>query len=426
MPINREPTVINTDVCVVGAGVTGLAAAVTAARCGAKTVLVDHYPQLGGEAYNALIGTFCGFYGNAPKFELLTKGIAKEMLDELKEMGGLVQQEHDGTLVPIYDEVIFLRWAEKKVEAAGVIPLTETTISAVQCSGKRITSITGQSRFGAVEICSKSYVDASGDAALAWLAGIPCTEEEKVKGSILFSLSGVDYSAPHPTDEALNSALAEKMDQYGLIRKKGLIFYAPSRDGVVVCNLTHVDTPLDPVRHARINITGKDEVDKVVAFLKGEFPDTFARARVKTYGLTGIRQTRQIVGMHRLTLADVREGKKFEDRIGRTAWPVELHNNASYGWESFSSEHVHYIPFGSMISPDLDNYVAAGRCIDAEQSALASVRVMGPCMAMGMAAGNAAVMAADADIHQIDIPALQSRVRDNIDSNGGDVHVFDR
>lgn len=415
MAFMREPAVIKADVCVVGAGVAGLAAAITVARNGARTVLVDHYPQLGGEAFNALIGTFCGFYGNAPAYKRLTGGIAKEMLEELREMGGLVEQEHDGTIVPIYDETLFLRWAEKKVVEAGVIPLTETTISAVQCHDKRITTVTGQSRFGPVRIHAKSYVDASGDAALAWLAGVPCTVEKNIKGSIMFSLSGVDYSAPYPTDDELNRTLAEKMDQYGLIRKKGLIFYAPSRDDVVVCNLTHVDTPLDPVEHASINITGKDAVDRVVAFLKGEFPDTFAHAKIKTYGLAGIRQTRQIVGLHRLTLAEVRKGKKFEDRIGRTAWPVELHDNASYAWECFSSEHVHYIPLGSMLSAALDNYIAAGRCIDAEQSALASVRVMGPCMAMGMAAGNAAVMAADSDIHQIDIPALQRRLRDNIE-----------
>jgi hypothetical protein len=76
---------------------------------------------------------------------------------------------------------------------------------------------------------------------------------------------------------------------------------------------------------------------------------------------------------------------------------------------------VHYIPLRSLISPDADNLIAAGRCMDGDAAALSSVRVMGPCMAMGMAAAHALDLAGSGSVHQIDLAALQARVKDNVE-----------
>ena len=84
---------------------------------------------------------------------------------------------------------------------------------------------------------------------------------------------------------------------------------------------------------------------------------------MRAYGLPGIRQTRWIVGKHHLMVDEVRAGVKFDDAAARTAWPLEQHHNAEgYVWEPFAADHVHYVPLGSMIPPDADNIVAAGRC----------------------------------------------------------------
>jgi hypothetical protein len=76
---------------------------------------------------------------------------------------------------------------------------------------------------------------------------------------------------------------------------------------------------------------------------------------------------------------------------------------------------VHYVPLGSLVPADGDNVVAAGRCIDADVSALSSVRVMGPCIAMGAAAAHALDLAGSGSVHQIDVAALQKRLTDNLD-----------
>ncbi|HXE87467.1 MAG TPA: FAD-dependent oxidoreductase, partial [Hyphomicrobiaceae bacterium] len=162
---------------------------------------------------------------------------------------------------------------------------------------------------------------------------------------------------------------------------------------------------------------GKDQADRAVAFLKAEFPACFGSAKIRSYGFPGIRQTRWIAGVHQLTEAEVRAGTRFDDAIGRTAWPIELHDHAQgHHWHTFDEEHMHYIPLRSLVSPDADNLVAAGRCMDGDAAALSSTRVMGPCMAMGMAAAHALDLAGSGSVHQIDLAALNARVKDNVEA----------
>jgi hypothetical protein len=180
--------------------------------------------------------------------------------------------------------------------------------------------------------------------------------------------------------------------------------------------MTHVETPLDPLASVDLGLQGKADADKVVLYLKAEYPDTFKNARVRTYGQLGIRQTRWIAGRHHLTAEEVRTGKRFDDSIARTAWPIELHDTPQgYVWEPFAEDHMHYVPMGSLTSAEADNLVAVGRCIDGDVAALSSVRVMGPCIAMGAAAAHALDLAGSGSVNQIDTAALRKRVADNVD-----------
>ena len=112
----------------------------------------------------------------------------------------------------------------------------------------------------------------------------------------------------------------------------------------------------------------------------------------------------------------MRNGTRFPDAVARTAWPVELHDHgAGYHWHVFPEDHVHYVPLGSLIPAEADNIVAAGRCIDADTAALSSVRVMGPCIAMGAAAAHALDLAGSGSVQQIDVGALTKRLHDNLE-----------
>jgi len=180
---------------------------------------------------------------------------------------------------------------------------------------------------------------------------------------------------------------------------------------------------------ARAMFEGRDQADAAIALLKSEFPKAFGEARVRAYGFPGRRQTRWIQGAHQLTVDEVRSGTAFDDAVARTAWPVELHDRSDgYVWEMFPADHVHYVPLRSLLPPGAHNLVAAGRCIDGDAAALSSVRVMGPCSAMGFAAAHVLDLAAarstrsfgkvDFDsltsVHSTDSEQLRSRLTANL------------
>jgi hypothetical protein len=140
-------------------------------------------------------------------------------------------------------------------------------------------------------------------------------------------------------------------------------------------------------------------------------------ARIRAYGLPGIRQTRWFVSAGQLTVEDVRSGKRPEDAVARCSWPVEAHDMAEgVSWEMFGKpDHMHYVSLRSMVHRDADNLVAAGRCIDGDTAALASVRVMGPCFAMGQAAAHALAVCERRSLHEAPLALLSERLRPNLE-----------
>jgi hypothetical protein len=406
---------VTADICVVGAGMAGISAALEAARLNRKVALVDGLPALGGQVVNSIIGTFCGLFSDGPRYYQFTHGIADDILRDLEAVGALYYPKGQVHKVPLYDEIVLSRWIEKAVQSAGITVILGGVLRGVASKERRVTALDIATRYGDVHLAATGFVDATGDASLTWQAGLPCREpaEGSVYGSHTAILDGIDVKH-HPTRDELTIRQQEKAKEYGLVRTDGLVFVFPAR-GTSVLNMTHVQTPLEPLAASVKAIEGKDQVDLVVDFLRKEFPQAYGKARVRAYGLPGARQTRWIAGCQQLTTADVFAGTRFADAIARTAWPIELHaKSEGYVWQPFQENHVHYIPLGALTPPDIDNVVAAGRCIDAEIDALSSVRVHGPCIATGMAAAHALDLAGTRSVHAIDIAALQERLKDNL------------
>jgi flavin-dependent dehydrogenase len=417
-PPDGAPRRVSADICVLGAGIAGVSAALEAARLGRKVALVDGLPALGGQAVNSIIGTFCGLFANGQHGAQFTHGIADDILRELGAQGALHYRRGgpSNTTVVMYDEIALSRWIEEAIRNADITVLLGAILRGVARDGSRIRELDLATRYGDVKLSAAGFVDATGDAALTWEAGFACREpaDGPIYGTQMMVLEGID-EARQPTRAELTARARAKAAHYGLVRTDGFAFVFPGR-GTALVNHTHVETPLDPVAASRNALLGKAQADKVLDFLKSEYPDAFGQARVRSYGLPGIRQTRWIVGRQQLTVEDVRAGTTFSDAIARTAWPIELHDRADgYIWEPFSDDHVHYVPFGSLVPAEADNIVAAGRCIDGDNAALSSVRVMGPCIAMGAAAAHALDLAGSGSVQQIDIAALRRRVRDNVE-----------
>jgi hypothetical protein len=406
---------VDADVCVVGAGVAGMSAAIESARLGRDVVLVDALPVLGGQMVNSLIGLFCGVFGNGPGYHQLTHGIFDDIFRDLGPAGNL-NFNRGHTMTVNYDEVVLGRWCENTVRALGIRVITGAVLQQAEFADGRVGTVSLATRFGSVEVSALGFVDATGDAALVWEAGLPCRiPEREIYGSQQLLLENLDESRK-PGAEELAERVHEKAHDYGLVRRDGLAFFFPGRDTAVL-NMTHIEAPLDPVRAAEVQLAGKAQADLVVEFLRTEFPGAFAHAKVRAYGFPGRRQTRWIQAEHQLTLDEVRTGVRFDDAVARTAWPIELHDRIDgYVWETFEPEHVHYVPLRSLIPAGADNLVAAGRCVDGDPAALSSIRVMGPCAAMGAGAAHALDLAGKDSVRDVDPGELRARVSSNVDS----------
>lgn len=423
--VHREetvPRVIEADLCVVGSGAAGISAALEAHDLGLKVIIVDAAPQLGGQAVGSAIGTICGLYANGDAPPRVTWGVMDGMLAELTGNGDATARRARNTLIVDYSINAWMRWIEREVVRRDMPCLLGGVMRQVTVRNGRVSTLEIATRWGDCQVRAGHFIDASGDAALVWMAGQELNEaDQPVYGTVmaLFEDVDTDRMSGWPRD-TFHEAMRRRGDEFGLVRHDGFIFPV-ARGGRVLLNMTHIETPQDPVGLARAGMEGKAQADGLLALFQAEFPEVFGKARVAIYGQPGIRQTRTIQGRSRITVDAVRAGERPSDVIARCSWPIELHTEMSdTHWEVFDADHMHHIPYGALTPRGLENVVVAGRCIDAEPAALASVRVMGPCFAMGRAAANAVRLAGSGSVHQIDMDALQNAVRDNLERSERD------
>jgi len=424
-PTTRGRKRVEADVCVVGAGISGLSAALEAAKAGADVVLVDAASSIGGQAVGSIVGTIIGLYTHGDDPSQLTYGVAEDLISDLEPTGALRRRRSSeqvfgrekSTILFQYDQIELGRWFERRVDDAGITTLVDALVTDVRFDDGRVRHVDVEHRFGGVRIHAEGYVDATGDASLTWQAGLPCREPTTgVYGTMHFLVEDYDADAVEDLDMGdVNRRLEAVGSEYGLDRESGHLKRFPERE-FVHANVTHVATPLDPLASGQIVFDGRRKADGALEFLRNEYPDAFAGTRIRTYADPGIRMTRWIVGHRQLTIDDLAAGERRADAVGRAAWWVELHDSIEgTHWEEFPSDHVYYIPLSCMVPEGADNVVAAGRCVDADTRALSAIRVMGPCIAMGAAAAHALDLAGTDPVHEVDMDALQARLHDNLE-----------
>src|SRR5262245_31732227 len=417
-PSQSPPRLVTADICVVGAGIAGISAALEAARLGRRVVIVDAAPALGGQAIGSIIGTIIGLYTHGPAPYQITHLVADDIIRDLEAEGSLHRRKSmTGTITFLYDEVRLGRWMETQIDNAGVASIVGAVLTGVAFSNRRVQHIELATRFGTVRIEAQGYVDASGDAVLSYEAGCQVREPDApVYGSLNFLIEGYNtVAAEAMVIQDVHARLAAVGGTYGLVRHDGFLMHFPGKN-FMLANVTHFETPLDPLQTGRMVVAARTQADNDIRCLRAEFPEIFANAKIRTYGNPGIRQTRWIASRRQLTLNDIRSGDRPADAAARCAWWVELHDKKDLvHWEKFEPNHVYYIPLGCMTPKDADNIVAAGRCVDGDVQALSAIRVMGPCIAMGAAAAHALDLAGSGAVNQIELGALQKRLTDNLD-----------
>lgn len=411
LPPREAPVILDADVVVVGGGSAGLAAAISAARSGARTALIEHYGFFGGNATAAWVGTICGLYRKTEEgFPLVCAGFAGSWAEGIKGLGlGFGPVPYRETAVFLYVPWAFKWLADKWVAAEpNLTPLLHQTVTEVVRTGRTIEAVVIGSKRGPAAVTGKVFIDASGDADLAFHAG--CRVESGGTGqrqfpSMQFLMHNVDVAQAYGAGlEKLNELLAGPGQEpaWDLSRTHGAILPTP-RPGEVLGAMTRVsiegrppDTT-DPFEATAAEIAGRAEAEKAGRFLIGHMPGFQQAYFADTPTQLGVRETRRAVGEYVLSGEDVLGAARFDDGVACGAWPQEFHVHGKETEFKWLEPGAYYqIPYRALVAKEVDNLLFAGRCISATHEALASARVIGPSMAQGEAAGIAAAQAARA------------------------------
>jgi hypothetical protein len=404
VPEQRLPIVETADLVVVGGGSAGTAAAVTAARAGLATVLVEDFPFLGGMSTGGCVGTFCGFYYRERDGELrsLVGGFPAEVQRRLAEVSGCYGPVPFKTTAA----VPYVPWALKtlydglvRAEPRLRVYLHARGVRAVVRDG-RIQAITVSTRSGEVAMQAPYWIDASGDAALARAAGAPTATGETLQyPSMMFYMQHVDLEQALPHLFELNDLIERHFDADGLPRRSGNLI-PTGRPGEVLVAMSRValeGRPPDASDATELTfgeILGREQAERCASFLRARMPG-FAEAFLSDSApRLGVRETRRIQGRYQLTEDDVLGGRKFDDGICRSAWPIELHvAGGQTDWRFLDDGLWYTVPYRCLLPQRVENLLVAGRCLSATREGFASVRVIGPCMGEGQAAATAIAIA---------------------------------
>ena len=423
------------DVIVVGSGSAGSPAAIAAARAGARTLLIEKLPFLGGNS-TAVLDTFYGFYTPGTSSTKVVGGIGDDVVAGLRQLGRVVERPNTygaGTGVTYLAEHLKVVW-ERLVVEAGADVLLHAMVQAVDVDDGVITSVTVATKAGLRTYAARVVVDASGDADVCHHAGFGY----ELAGSIApaqtltttFRMVNVDHVRRATIDkDALHSLMAEAAESgdYDLPRREGSDHITPI-DGMIATVMTRIDqvsdgpdgirNATDPEILTRAEIAGRRQALEYARFLTDRVPGYADASLVALSTQIGLRETRRVFGDRRITRDDVLSARQFDDQIGLCGAPIEDHHGAgSTGttWEYLPDGEAVGIPMATLIVRDSINTLVAGRCFSAEHDAQASIRSMAQCMAMGQAAGTAAALAAhrDGDVRSVPFGLIADRLVDD-------------
>jgi FAD dependent oxidoreductase len=415
------------EVVVVGSGSAGSTAAVAAARNGARTLLLEKLPFLGGVS-TAVLDTFYGLYTPGSRARKVVGGLADEVVAGLRRLGPVLERPNTygaGTGVTYLAEHLKVVW-ESLVTGAGVTVLLHAFVQDAEVRDGRLRRLTVATKAGLARVRTGVVVDASGDADVCHFAGLGyelAGDPEPAQSlTTTFRLVNVDTERRRSIGtERLHELMrqAASSGAYDLPRRDGSDHVTPV-EGMTATIMTRLPSTrgdggrlrnaTDPALLTEAEMAGRRQALEYVRFLVDRVPG-YERARLAALSTqVGVRETRRVHGDARLTAADVLSARQFDDQIGLCGAPIEDHHGgAGTTWRYLPDGQAVGIPFGTLVARDAANALVAGRCFSATHDAHASVRSMGQCMAMGQAAGTAAALAAARRVDPRDLPFSRLR-----------------
>lgn len=411
---------LNTDVLVLGSGPAGFAAAYTAAKNGAKVILVEQSGDVGGISTSGLMSHWTGSCGSPLYYDILKRSSEISEGEFRNKIINLIDPEKLKTLyLEMLDEV-------------GCKLMLYTFAEDAICDGDKVLGATVINKSGKTDIYAKTIIDATGDGDIAARAGAEYVlgreEDNKMQpATLMFKVGGVDYDRAvflgsfESTYETPNGELQALAKEHIPYPAGHILTYKSTLPGVVTCNMTNAvgidGTVADDLTKA--TLICRRQMDDIVKYLRDFVPGYENCFIISSASLIGIRETRHFIGKYTLNEQDILEAKVFDDYVVKDAYfNFDVHNITGAGLDKtgvqkhFKQTKGYTIPYRCLLPEVKENLLLCGRNISGTHMAHSNFRVMPICVGIGEAAGAAAYISASQNRNLNDIDA--SEIRDII------------
>lgn len=416
-PARQIPVKAEVEVLVIGGGPAGFSAAVTAARQGARTMLIEQSGDVGGVATTGLMSHWAGKTVGGFYEELLNK--SSDFTEEGETLGSRY------TINPERLKTVML----EMLDEAGAKLLLYTFASNSIVENDVIKGVVVESKSGREAIYAKVVIDASGDGDVAAKAGVPFVKGREEDGkmqpmTLMFKVAGVDtdravFPGSFESNIKIPMGNIQDLGKENIPQPAGhVLLYRTSLPGIVSCNMTNcieVDgTKAEDLTHA--TYVCRSQIDPIVKFLRACVPGFEKCFPISSASIIGVRETRHFIGEYTLTKEDILEAKVFDDWVVTKAhFDFDVHNITGSGLDktgvqkNFKQQNGYTIPYGCFITQKIDNLLLAGRNISGTHLAHSSYRVMPICANMGQAAGIAAALCVKENVcpRKLDVKKIQ-------------------
>lgn len=401
------------DVIVAGSGPSGIAAALTSARGGAKTLLIEWQGCVGGISTSGLMSHFTGTVDSRLYNEMLAKAAEKNYFSDDK--------------TPVIDtEMLKITYYEMLSEAGADIVLY-SFISDVLMNGSKVEGVVTTGKSGTSVYTAKTVIDCTGDGDVAYLAGTEYIKGREEDGSmqpatLMFKVAGVDteravfpacFEDTVETAKGELQALAKKL----LPHPAGhVLLYRSTLPGIVTCNMTNI-TGIDGTDErdmTKAETECRKQIIPIINFLREYVPGYEKCYCISSASLIGIRETRHFKGEYTLTKDDILSARFFDDWVVKGAhFNFDVHNITGSGLDKtgvqkqFSQTKGYTIPYRCLVPVKTEGLLLCGRNISGTHMAHSNFRAMPICFALGEAAGTAAAIAVKSGICVRDVDAAK-------------------
>ena len=437
-PARATPVFGAYDVVVLGGGPAGIVAAASAARHGARTLLVERYGFLGGMGTAAGVTNFCGLHANVRgTIRRVVHGLADDLLERMQALGGLNEPHlvFGKILAQAYDTAAFKCAADGLVlEAGAEMLLHAVAVGVVKTADGALDALLVETKSGRAAVRGRVFIDCSGDGDLAYFAGVPMAGGvgcEMLYPTLMFRVGNVDAAragdAWRTVPERMEEAVAA--GEFTFPRRGAIV--RPQKHAyewrVNVTQLKNADGSAVDGTDARSlsagEVEGRRQAVDYLRFLRARVPGFEDAYVLEIAPQIGIRETRRLIGEATLSADDVLGCAGFDDSIGVNGWPLELHvaGNVEWRWPPIpESRGYNQLPWRMLLPRRATaggalNLLLAGRCASMTHDGHSAARVSGPCFAMGQAAGTAAALALSDGValHDLDASVLQRALRED-------------